>query len=136
MKLGILIPGLGEAFSGITVRNYAKRLAKEMDVNTDSNIKYLIQEEKFEYNETITHCLSIYSDFNDKTNLEYRLYDFSYSSTLCKEFKEKNAIAKCFLLFLTIGSKSSSNVFLLQANLVTKVEDYVYYHFTALGCCS
>ncbi len=103
-----MLPGLGEAFDGISARNYAKRLAKEYDLNTDPEIKYFVKEEKFEYTtDSTTHCLSIFSQKNGKEILEYILYDFGYSSVLCGEFKKKNVLQQSFFLFFIILSKIS-----------------------------
>ncbi len=109
MKIGIYIPGLGQAFLQQSTAKYASRFMRELDQNSENHsLKFYLKQEKEYYGEDAkleTNVVSIIKKDGDKEEIFYRFYDFNYAKILTDKFTCSNIFMKAISLFGVVISK-------------------------------
>jgi hypothetical protein len=121
MKIGIYIPGLGEAFRNESVDKYAERFMRELDVNTtDASTLFTMKQENeyFGGNAKIeTRVVTIIKHAgNNEEEMVYRFYDFDYAAILTSKFNKYNIFVKSALLFWLVITKIGLVIYRLLYN--------------------
>ncbi|MFH1121973.1 MAG: hypothetical protein V1775_19300 [Bacteroidota bacterium] len=109
MKIGIYIPGLGEAFRNESVDKYAERFMHELDVNTtEASAVFSLKQENEHYGGNAkleTRVVTIIKHVNNEEDMVYRFYDFNYADILTSKFNAYNIFIKSALLLWLVFSK-------------------------------
>jgi hypothetical protein len=102
MKVGIYLPGLGEAYRKETGEKYAQLFMRQYDfLHEDYKPTYFLKTDIVEFDaqrKLTANRISIVEKLNDKEKLIYKFYEFKYNNTITKSFNERNALVKSLLL--------------------------------------
>lgn len=120
MKIGIYIPGLGEAFRNESVDKYAERFMNEMNVNTtDASAIFTLKQENEHFGGNAkleTRVVTIIKNVSNEEEMVYRFYDFNYADILTSKFNKYNIFVKSALLLWLVITKIGLVIYRLIYN--------------------
>jgi len=102
-KVGIYIPGLGEAYRKESAEKYARRFMHQINYNrSESSIQYSSTIEKIFYDEAgklSAQQITIWETTAGEKKQAYCFYEYQYADVLVAAFEKKNVLLKSLTLF-------------------------------------